>query len=382
MKLLDNPIQAYAWGSRTAIAELQGRAASQKPEAELWMGAHPSAPSRIAGERLDEAIARAPQALLGGAVAQRFGDKLPFLLKILAANEPLSLQAHPSIADAERGFDDEDRRGVPRDAPHRSYRDRNHKPELICALTPFDALYGFRDPSKSLELFRALAVPELAFLEPLLSAGNLKGAFERIMSLGSDRERAVAALVAACAKPDAAFAAERAWAVKLAALYPADAGIISALLLNLVRLAPGDALYLPAGNLHAYLSGVGVEIMASSDNVLRGGLTKKHVDLAELLRVLDFKAIPPTPLRPSPSGVETVYVTPAPEFRLSRIAVQRELTLPCRAPEILLAIEGRVEVRRGSDSLVLQHACAAFVEPGPALQVSGRGVLFRATVNG
>ncbi|MFL5319851.1 MAG: mannose-6-phosphate isomerase, class I, partial [Myxococcaceae bacterium] len=325
LELLENTIQPYAWGSRTAIADLLGLPSpSEAPQAELWMGAHPGAPSKVrGGVLLSHVIEREAAEVLGAESRAQFGDKLPFLLKVLAAAEPLSLQAHPSIADAQKGFDDEEQRGVPITAPHRSYKDRNHKPELLCALTPFDALYGFRDVAQTLKLLRSLAVPELNWAVETLTRepnGNgLRVVFERLLTMGEERGAAVEATVNACVRHDGPFKSECSWVERISKLYPGDPGLIVVLLLNLVRLEPGQAIYLPAGNLHAYLDGVGVEIMASSDNVLRGGLTKKHVDVRELLRVLDFNAIPPTALQPRKVGAEDVYDTPAPEFRLSRV---------------------------------------------------------------
>ena len=221
---------------------------------------------------------------------------LPYLLKVLAADEPLSLQAHPSAAQAAEGFARENAAGIPVDAPTRNYRDASHKPELICALTEFHALVGFREIAQTLALLRALDVAELAPHVALLAAqpdaAGLRALFTTWITLPqSVLDRAVPALQTACvrlAQQGREFAREARMALELSERYPGDAGVLAALLLNLVVLAPGEALYLPAGNLHAYLSGAGVELMANSDNVLRGGLTSKHVDVAELLRVLDF----------------------------------------------------------------------------------------------
>lgn len=381
MDRLENVIQRYAWGSRTALAQLQGRAPSSEPEAELWLGAHPSAPSLLAttGTPLDQAVLQAPQRLLGERVAAQYGA-LPFLLKVLAAAQPLSLQAHPSRAQAKAGFAREEAQGLARTAPNRNYKDDNHKPELICALTPFDALCGFRAAPQTLALFEALSVTPL--LEAL-RAGEVRRAFEQLMTLPRAWQTALAAqVVAACAeRPVPAFERECAWAVRLGGQYPGDVGVVGALMLNLVRLEPGQALYLPAGNLHAYLEGVGVELMASSDNVLRGGLTPKHVDVPELLSVLDFVAGPVKVLTPR-GAPEAVYDTPAPEFRLSRCEVRAPLTLERRGPDILLCTAGRVTVRAGT-SLTLEQGAAAFVAwaDGP-MQLEGAGVVFRATVGG
>ena len=403
--LLDCTVMPYAWGSRTAIAELTGRPSpSAGPEAELWMGAHPMAPAHVArpaGPRgLAEVIADDPAAALGNEVVSELGPRLPFLLKVLAAGEPLSLQAHPTAEQARVGFAEEDARHVARDAPTRNYRDPSHKPELLCALTPFDALCGFRHVEDTLRLFEELGVKELdGVLTGLRAAPRREGlaeTFRSIMTLPrDDGERIVRATVRACeagvsASPGG-FAAAYRWAVRLDALYPGDVGVVSALLLNLVHLEPGEAIYLGAGNLHAYLGGVGIEIMASSDNVLRGGLTKKHVDVAELMRVLDFGNGPITPLLPERGEAhEGVYITPAREFRLSVMDVTDDFTLSraVRGPEIVLCTEGIAVLTPKDDSpeVTLRRGSAAFIPAATGLYevragASRRASLYRATVN-
>lgn len=401
--LLDCKVMPYAWGSRTAIAALTGRASpSAGPEAELWMGAHPVAPARVArvgGARgLDQVIADDPASAVGAEVASAFGPRLPFLLKVLAAAEPLSLQAHPNAAQARAGFAEEDARNVARDAPTRNYRDASHKPELLCALTPFDALCGFRRVEDTLRLFEELGVEELEGVLAALRASpdrtGLAETFRAIMTLPIDAgARIVAATVRACETRagTGGFDAEYRWASRLDALYPGDVGVVSALLLNLVHLERGQAIYLGAGNLHAYLGGVGIEIMASSDNVLRGGLTKKHVDLAELMRVLDFGDGPVSPLRPQPIDAdEQVYVTPAKEFRLSVIEVGADhvVARSVRGPEIVLCTEGSAVMspRDGSPEIPLHRGASAFVSAATGqydLRAGdgGRATLYRATVN-
>lgn len=396
--LLECTVMPYAWGSRTAIAELTGRASpSGAPEAEMWMGAHPLAPSRLVRDgatvSLAEAIATEPEREVGAEVVRAFGPRLPFLLKVLAAAEPLSIQAHPNAEQARAGFDDEERRGVPLDAVARNYKDPNHKPELLCALTPFDALCGFRAIDETLALFDLLAVRALDdMLAPLRASRDRAGlteTFRRIM-VAPEHERlpVVDAVVEACTRGGDRFARERAWAVRLAALYPGDVGVVSALLLNLVRLQPGEAVYLGAGNLHAYLEGTGVEIMASSDNVLRGGLTKKHVDVPELMKILELEDGPIAPLRPRPiDDVERVYDTPSPEFRLSVLELAPRaspVVRETRGPEILLATRGTAHLTApaGAAPAALSHGRAAFV---PACtgryELSGDAVVYRATTN-
>lgn len=392
---LENRIQNYAWGSRSAIASLLGTVSpSPKPEAELWLGAHPQAPSLVLPEReaLSSRIEREPDALLGAEVHASFGARLPFLLKVLAAESPLSLQAHPSTEQARSGFDDEQARGIPLDAPHRNYKDASHKPELICALTPFAALCGFRSIPETLELFRVLKAPHVNYvlevLEQLPTEAGLSQAFSMLLSLSPERRAELAReTLDRCTELstfDGPYQHEFSWAVRIGVLYPGDIGIVSALLLNLVRLMPGEAIYLPAGNLHAYLQGVGVEIMANSDNVLRGGLTPKHVDQKELLHVLRFESGPPSVLRGEAEGSARVYRTPASEFELSTFDLlpnESPTIIDRRGPEILLCQRGVVRVLSEGRELELAQGQSAFVaasEPGYTLR--GEGTLFRATV--
>ncbi|HEX5747365.1 MAG TPA: mannose-6-phosphate isomerase, class I [Archangium sp.] len=396
MDLLDNVIQPYAWGSRTAIAELLGQPSpSAACQAELWMGAHPGAPSRVnrptGGVTLLEAIRSSPERELGEQVTRRFGAELPFLLKVLAAETPLSLQTHPSLVQAREGFARENALGVPVGAPHRNYKDANHKPELICALTPFDALCGFRSADETLALFDSLGVAALEpLLAPLRASPDAKGVarmFEALMTLPREqRWPLVDAVVSACAAHEGKggrFAEELRWALRLGELYAGDPGVIGALMLNLVRLRPGEAIYLSAGNLHAYLRGVGVEIMANSDNVLRGGCTPKHVDVPELLRVLDFRC-GPIGLVPAATtdGVEFVYPTPTDEFRLSRFQLRPGVSAQPRrrGPEILLCTEGSARLSAGGQTLALPRGASVFVSAAEgAYTLEGEGVVYRAT---
>jgi|CXWL01.1.fsa_nt_gi mannose-6-phosphate isomerase len=358
------------------------------------MGAHPRGSSRLVrggvSTTLVDIIARDGRRELGEAVAAAFGSRMPFLLKVLAASQPLSLQAHPSAAQARLGFDREERLGIPLDAPHRNYKDGSHKPELICALTPFDALCGFRRVADTLALFDALGVTEVdATLAPLRWSDRVAGLSATLHAIMTKPEPArsemVAAVVAACAAHEGPFRAECQWAVRLERLYSGDPGVVTSLLLNLVHLEPGEAIYLGAGNLHAYLEGVGVEIMASSDNVLRGGLTPKHVDLDELLDVLEFVDGQIAPLRAwHVDEDEEVWDTPAREFRLSRIRVrEHRVSRPVSGPEILLCVDGRIHLvaADGSPAVDLTRGAAAFI-PGSSgsYALSGAGTLFRATV--
>ncbi|MFJ9427966.1 mannose-6-phosphate isomerase, class I [Streptomyces sp. NPDC101249] len=380
MDRLDNTVRPYAWGSTTALPALLGTEPSGEPQAEMWMGAHPGAPSRTGRGTLVEVIDADPERELGPAAA-KFGPRLPFLLKLLAAGAPLSLQVHPDLEQARAGYADEERRGIPADAPHRNYKDANHKPELICALTEFDGLCGFRDPAATADLLAGLGVDSLKPYVDLLRAhpedAALREVLTAVLTADPDEMRhTVTETAAACARLGGDYAPY----ADIAHHYPGDPGVIAALLLNHVRLQPGEALFLGAGIPHAYLNGLGVEIMANSDNVLRCGLTPKHVDVPELLRVVRFEAGDAGVLRPeaTPDG-EEVYATPIDEFRLSRFvlpegAAAHDLTLG--TPQILLCTGGTV--RAGEHELTPGQS--VFVPAGERAEVSGAGTVFRATV--
>jgi mannose-6-phosphate isomerase len=394
--LLENPIREYDWGSRSAIAELLGRPSpSAAPQAELWMGAHPSAPSAAllagASRSLLGWIEERPRELLGPRVQKRFGSRLPFLLKVLAADRPLSIQAHPDAEQAREGFARENAAGMLPDAPERCYRDASHKPELLCALTPFWALRGFREPREILALAARLAVPELDAAAACLQTGGegeaLSGWLRGLFALTPDARvrlvRAVARAATERAEIDVGFE----WIARLQQLHRDDVGVLAPLFLHTVRLEPGEAIFLPARELHSYLQGVGIELMASSDNVLRGGLTRKPIAVDELLRVLRFEPARPLLLRPQrdTSGWER-YPTPALEFELARARLRGGHPLasgPERGIEILLCTEGAVALTsadtRESVALAKGASCVVPAAAG-AYRISGSGTLYRASV--
>jgi mannose-6-phosphate isomerase len=361
-------IQPYAWGSHTFLARLQGRPApTEQPEAELWIGAHPSAPAILTdGRRLDEAIAADPVAALGERSVERFGPHLPYLLKVLAADQPLSLQAHPDKATAQAAYAEH----------HPSYADANHKPELLVALTEFDALCGFRPPAESADYLASLNIRPLEKVIDRLHEGDLKAAVD-VLYGWSARECEELVARAADAERDAGGGV----AATLAQHYPDDVGVVVALLLNHVTLEPGEAIWMPAGNLHAYLRGAGVEIMADSDNVLRGGLTAKNVDVAELLRVLTFEPLT-DPVRHSvaESGAVQAWPVPVEDFALRRITVDETVLIGPRGARTTLCISGSVRVADGEGSVELQPGEAAFGNADAGqLELTGAGVVFLAS---
>jgi mannose-6-phosphate isomerase len=383
MELLRNPVRPYAWGSRTVIAALLGREVpAPHPEAELWMGAHPGDPSVVARTQqpLIDLIAKDPAGQLGPEVAARWGTRLPFLLKVLAAEEPLSLQAHPSAEQAAAGFAREEAAGIARDAGNRNYPDPTAKPELVCALTEFHALAGFRDPQRTVKLLRAVETPGLVPYVDLLAAqpnsDGLRALFTTWITLPQPAlDKLEPDLLDTCVaevRAHSPFELECRTILQLAEAYPGDAGVLVSLLLNRIVLGPGEAIFLPAGNLHSYLQGVGVEILANSDNILRGGLTPKHVDVPELLRVLDFSCGDLAIMRGEPDGHRRVYRTSAPEFELSRIELAAdEVVLDGGLPRILICTEGVVDA---GSSLTLRRGESVWLpasDPAVGLRAAG-----------
>ncbi|MFD7844145.1 mannose-6-phosphate isomerase, class I [Nocardia sp. NPDC059764] len=404
MHELVGALRSYAWGSRTALAQLCGRPVpSAHPEAELWFGAHPADPARVQinghSESLLELVSADPQHELGP-VAGEFGGRLPFLLKILAAEEPLSLQAHPSVEQARAGFARENHAGVSIDSAMRNYRDENHKPELVVALGRFEALAGFRDPRQTVRLLAALDVPELSQYADLLAAqpdsAGLRTLFTTWIALPqASLSTLLPKVLDGCVRylseagsGGKEFVSEVRTALELAEAYPGDAGVLAALLLNRITLEPGEGLFLDAGNLHAYLRGVGVEIMANSDNVLRGGLTPKHVDVPELLRVLDFEPLDlPVVRAEQVSDSVFRYHTPASEFTLSRFELEPDaepVTVVRSGPVIALATHGRVRLFQGNHDLIVERGRAAWISAADggirAQAVDGPAQLFCAAV--
>jgi mannose-6-phosphate isomerase len=386
---LQNTVRHYPWGSRTVIPELLGETSpADRPYAELWMGAHPGAPSVLStGTPLDKAIEERPHELLGVEAQERFGNRLPFLMKVLAAEQPLSLQAHPTTEQAEVGFAAEEAAGVPHDSPTRTFKDPFHKPELLLALTTFEALCGFRPVEESLHCLAKLHVPELKPTIAALARGGLRAAIPQLIALSPEHR---AELVSAVAEAAAGFVAAHdpefintyRWAASLAETYPADPGVVISLMCNHLKLAPGEAVFLPAGNLHAYLSGAGVEVMAGSDNVLRGGLTAKHVDLAALIEVLDFTDGRVPVIHPvlGPCGLR--YPVPVDDFDLTRVQLDGHSgSLLSSGPQVLLCTEGTAVLASPDGGLTLEKGCSAFVPAGTPVTASGPAVLYRATTN-
>jgi mannose-6-phosphate isomerase len=394
--ILQNTIQEYAWGSLTAIPQLLGNANPENvPQAELWMGAHPKAPSKVFHNNqwvsLLDLINENPEAILGKTAARKFNGTLPYLFKVLAASRPLSIQAHPNLEQARRGFQRENAEGIPLSAPHRNYKDANHKPECILALTLFWALCGFRNPLESITYFTQICPnslsEELAALRQAQASDGLRRFFSFLMNLDDNQRKSIISEARhnldAIPDEDPVFGRVR----QLANEYPDDIGIFAPIFLNLVCLKPGQAMFLAAGQLHAYLDGLGIELMANSDNVLRCGLTPKHVDVPELLNVLDFNAYEVEFLSPEKIGAcETLYSSPVEEFVLSTIVLKPGEIYKGkkhRSAEILLCMDGtatlsdigtdhRISIKKGV-SLIIPAVVAGY-------EMKGEAIFYKASV--
>ncbi len=395
MDVVTGSVQNYAWGSTTVIADFLGVEPDGRPQAELWFGAHPMAPSRVGPVSLPALIEADPAKVIGAASVARFGPRLPYLLKVLAAAQPLSLQAHPTRAGAEIGFAREEAAGIDRAAPHRLYRDDWPKPEMLVALDDVVALCGFREPGRTYDLFARLGVPAaLELVAPLRSGRSeeLAAVFARMLGLDQGERAVVAQVVAAASalvesdgsSDEPALIRFARTAVELDTYHPGDPGVLAGLLMNRLSFGRFEGLYLPARNLHAYLSGTGVEIMANSDNVMRGGLTPKHIDVAELVSVLDFTPGVTDLVEVAAEGPGIWrYETPAPEFAMWRVdllpGADGPITLPgWGSGRMVLVVEGSVQVSDGASTLALQRGAVAYGYPDETLKVTGSGIVMVA----
>jgi mannose-6-phosphate isomerase len=383
---LQNTIRDYAWGSPTAIPELLGVQPDGNPQAEMWMGAHESAPSVLPnGDTLYDVVSADPAAVLGAETAERFDGRFPFLAKLLAAAQPLSIQAHPSRAQAIDGYERDEAAGIPRDAADRNYKDAWPKPEILIALEPFDALVGFRPLESTVALLDALGPAGFGELTDLLRNGKLREAFTDFMSRDRDAIRPLVAALefAVDTYTGDAFALERETISRLCVDFPDDPGVLAALLLNRVRLQRFDAVYLPAGNVHAYLRGLGFEVMANSDNVLRGGLTRKHIDVPELVSVVDFEPLADPVLTATTvaDGV-AAYETGCEYFAVHRVDLAPEKhtgerTLDGAGPRIVCCVDGTVDAVGKESAVKLSAGQSAFASgtEGPCT-LRGSGTAF------
>ena len=394
--LIESSVQHYAWGSRTFIPGLLGESSpAAEPQAELWMGAHPKAPSTvlIQDKRISllELIRKNPVDILGKSVAKRFSDTLPFLFKVLAAAKPLSIQAHPNRDQAREGYAKENRKNIPLNAANRNYRDENPKPEIICALTSFWALKGFRKVEEILFLMDKIGITTLdGELEALREKPNregLKTFFKALITLETGRRSRIIIDVSKQCKALAKDHPELEWVGKLSEAYPDDIGILSPIILNPVHLQPGTAMNIPAGELHVYLSGAGIELMANSDNVLRGGLTPKHVDVQELLNILTFRTGDVDLLKPKQQkDGEKVYTTATDEYTLSLLDIHKDTLFKSptqRSVEIMICIDGKARITDlGTGGGLGLNKGTCFIVPAAVrqYQIEGTATIYKASV--
>jgi len=385
MQKLNNSLQNYAWGSKTALTELYGIENPQGlPMAELWMGAHPKSPSTVEvnGEArsLREVIDADKVATLGKAVAERFGE-LPFLFKVLCADQPLSIQVHPSKAAAEQGFARENAAGIPLSAAERNYKDANHKPELVYALTPFQAMNGFRELHEIVSLLEPVAGahPQIAHFLENTNEANLAKLFATLLSLQDEaKSRAIGVLKSALNAREG----EPWQTIKSIAIdYPDDSGLFSPLLLNVITLQPGEAMFLFAETPHAYLKGVALEVMANSDNVLRAGLTPKFIDIPELLANLKFQAKPAATLltQPQRDGETLNFPIPVEDFAFAIHGLSAApQALAQNSAALLFCIEGQAVIEKSGQQLVLKPGESCFVAANESpVNAAGTGRLAR-----
>lgn len=398
---LINKIQPYEWGSTDGISNLIGIPnENNSPMAELWMGSHPACPSTVVLENntklitLEKLIQSNPKKFLGQCTVQNFGTSLPFLFKILSAAHPLSLQVHPTKIQAEQGFIRENAKNISITAPHRNYRDSNHKPEIMLALTPFTAMCGFRPIKETIDLLSLINTPLLIELCNILITRNNYTDFLNFITNASEFEKN------SCIKATRNFIEKQQLSINtsldkndqlknfqvvlnLLNEYPTDIGILSPLYLNVLNLKPGEALYLDAGIMHAYIHGTGLELMASSDNVLRGGLTQKYIDTVELLSILNVDPYSPNIIRISQNSVFTTYKTPCLDFELSVINVKNsEKQLKLKRPAIILCTEGTITlISNSSEKYTLTKGTSVFISAeANILEFKGQGTAFMASL--
>lgn len=387
MQKLINTLQNYPWGSKQALTQLYGIAnPDNQPVAELWMGAHPKSSSQVRDQQgnlypLRDMIQGDKQRLLGDAVTKRFGE-LPFLFKVLSAACPLSVQVHPDKAAAQAGYARENASGIPLNSPQRNYKDANHKPELVFALTPFLAMNGFREFAEIARMLSPVADahPAIARFIHHPDTTQLRTLFSGLLAMhGQQKARALAILKTAKKQQQGS-----AWQAVhfIEQHFPDDNGLFAPLLLNVITLVPGEAMFLFAQTPHAYLHGVALEVMANSDNVLRAGLTEKHRDIDELMASVNFVAKPANHLLSVPiqQGTETRFPVPVDDFAFSLhqlTATGCQLNQPGAA--IVFCMEGKAQLNAGEEQLSLVAGESAFIAAcDPAVTLRGNGRLARA----
>jgi len=380
---MKNPIKNYAWGSKSFFSNLLGDKQSSQPQAELWMGTHPLGVSEIKYDNewisLEKLIYFNPETVLGEKLASKLDNRLPFLFKILAIEKPLSIQVHPDEHQAIQGFERENKRNISLSASNRNFKDKSHKPELVCALTPLWAMCGFRSYTTIQTHFSVISDK----VKLCQSDQTIYDFFKQLMNLDNNQKNQ---LIASAVQ----YAQSRAdqihwqWVTRLASQFPEDIGVLAPLFLNLICLNPGESLFLQPGVLHAYLDGNAVEIMCNSDNVIRGGLTVKHIDIETLLNIVLPHSQDLNPIHPQMrKDNEWHYPIPIDRFTLTRYDVQPDhiLNMTVNGPEIVLCVHGKIRIHQNTDSLYLRPGRSAFVcYEAHSYTVDGDGVVYKAGV--
>jgi mannose-6-phosphate isomerase len=383
-------VQHYSWGGYEFIPALLGiDNAGQQPFAEYWLGAHPNHPSTIEGTEvsLSELIREQPGKVLGTSVSKHFSS-LPFLFKILDVRQMLSIQVHPSKESAIKEFALENEKGIPVNAPHRNYKDENHKPELMVALGDFWLLHGFKNEIRLKEILQAK--PEFHFLLSIFGENNYKTLYEAVMTMEQEKVDAILSPLLQPVLPmyesgQLQKSSEDFWAARAVSTFCKDGhydrGIFSIYFFNLIHLKKGQGIFQPQGMPHAYLEGQNVEVMANSDNVLRAGLTDKHIDVKELLKHVDFKATIPAVL-PAENDFAVTYNSPAQEFELHayQFKGQKEI-ISSQSPEIWFLLSGTARVTAKDETIEMKRGEAVFLGSGEEVTIeSGNGEVFRCIV--
>jgi mannose-6-phosphate isomerase len=376
------------WGSTTAVQELLGHSASASPISEVWFGSHADGPTSTGTTSLAEVITQDPKLALGKGVTYSFGSQLPFLAKIIAPAQALSLQVHPTKEIAREGYLREEALGIPRNSPMRTYKDMNHKPEMIYALTDYEALIGFRVPRKARELLEGLDGQIAEFLRRRLQLSTVRGGLRSLIAWLFDPDTTLTAsaideFASACTHRleagNSPSARTDQLIKKLALQYPGDPGVVVAFLMNPVSLRPGEVAYIPPRQIHSYQSGLGIEIMATSDNVVRAGLTHKHVDATQLVEIAEFSALPPIRLAPEhPTPTTDRFLAPVQEFELSVTTLGARkagaaVVVPGEGPRIIIGTDGELELS------VSDTSHADLFGPGVVAIRSGEAVFIAAT---
>lgn len=391
--ILKNTIQTYVWGSFDGIPAFTGIVnTDDEPMAELWMGAHPAAPSKVRigkGDAipLDKYIADHSLEILGKKTLDRYGATLPFLFKVLSAANPLSLQVHPTKEQAETGWKRENDLAIPLLSPKRNYKDNNHKQEVLLAISPFTVMCGFRSPEKIRELLSFVNSPIISESLTRLEAEGYHGLCQFLLELNpEDRAASITSVIAA--GPHAPSAEARATFTLVARLYahfPQDVGCLAPLYLNVLTLKPGEVIYLPEGIMHTYIQGTGLELMSNSDNTLRGGLTAKHLDVPELLKILNPEPYIPEILKPAPAQSSCTYKTAAKDCELTMVHLQKsEFTYQATAPAIVVGATGDIIAtnQSGETCPIGRGAFVLIPASGERITFSGTGVCYLASTPG